>query len=150
MKEIIVAFKKLIADIGIDFEDNQIYISDLGCPHNPNSLPKDMMAVYSFWYKDECLKIGKVSVNSNNRFRYQHYRPLSSNSNLANSILSDRDMKDQPIDENNVGHWIKTNTRRVDIYLDKSLGIKTLNLLEAYLQCAYEPKYEGFNSQKTI
>ena len=40
------------------------------------------------------------------------------------------------------------NLDRIDILLEDSLGVFTLNLLEACLHYKYKPKYEGYNSQK--
>ncbi len=57
-------------------------------------------------------------------------------------------MKNYGLNEDNISDWIKNNTRRIDIFIDSELRISVLNLLEAYLQCKFKPKYEGFESQK--
>lgn len=54
----------------IEYINDNYGIEDLGCPHQPKSLPKDCCAVYIFIYKDKILKIGKVNKNSNARFHY--------------------------------------------------------------------------------
>ncbi|MEV6689536.1 hypothetical protein AB0N28_30125, partial [Streptomyces sp. NPDC051130] len=66
----------------------------------------------------------------------------------AASILLDKRMQEKGITENNVGDWIKSNCRRVDIILDSDLGIFTLELIEAALHYKYEPIYEGFAAQR--
>ena len=69
-------------------------------------------------------------------------------SNLAKSILSDVEMRDKGINEDNVGEWIKQNCRRIDIEIDADLGIFALEFIEAVLHYKYIPKYEGFSSQR--
>lgn len=106
------------------------------------------MGVYTFWYKEKFLKIGKAGPNSNARFLSQHYNPRSAQSTLAASILLDKGMQNEGITEGNVGDWIKNNCRRVDILLDADLGIFALELIEAALHYKYEPLYEGFATQR--
>ena len=123
-------------------------IIDRGVPHAPQMLKPGTMGVYTFLYKDKFLKIGKAGPNSNARFFSQHYLPTSSASNLSKSILNDAEMRTLGITEQSVGNWIKQNTRRIDIILDESLGIFTLELIEAALHFKYEPRYEGFKNQR--
>ena len=106
------------------------------------------MAVYTFNYKGNFLKIGKAGPKSKARFVSQHYNSKSAASTLAASILSDIDMKYQGITAENVGDWIKCNCRRIDILIPADMGIFTLELIEAALHYKYEPKYEGFDSQR--
>jgi hypothetical protein len=110
------------------------------------SLPEGKIAVYIFL--DEraapgaCLKAGRVSENSNARFRYQHYNPYSSKSNLAASLLNDPAVPAE-ITDANVGDWIKDNTLRINLLLPAAKGAAVLNLLEAFVQARLNPKYEG-------
>ena len=106
------------------------------------------MGVYTFWYNDVALKIGKAGSKSNARFLSQHYAPHSAKSTLAASILVDKEMQNLDITEANVGDWIKQYCRRIDILLDADLEIFTLELIEAALHYKYEPKYEGFLAQR--
>lgn len=128
--------------------EDRLKIIDHGCPHLPSGLINGMMGIYIFEHNGVCLKIGKAGEKSDARFRSQHYLPKSSQSNLAKSILNDPEMKNYGLNESNISDWIKNNTRRIDIFIDSKLGIPVLNLLEAYLQCKFKPKYEGFESQK--
>jgi hypothetical protein len=57
-------------------------------------------------------------------------------------------MRGMGITEENVGEWIKSNCRRIDIEIDADLGAFTLELVEAILHYKYTPKYEGFDSQR--
>lgn len=123
-------------------------IIDRGLPHKPKSLPIGMMGVYAFWYNDRFLKIGKAGSKSGPRFLSQHYNPKSAQSTLAASILRDPDMLQFGVTEENVGVWIKENCRRIDILVNVELGIFTLGLIEAVLHYKYEPKYEGFATQR--
>lgn len=123
-------------------------IIDRGMPHKPGALKRGKTGVYTFLYQDEFLKIGKAGPNSYARFSSQHYHPDSAMSNLAKSILEDERMQGLGITRDNVGDWIKRNTRRIDIILDESLGIFALELIEAALHFRYEPRYEGFKNQR--
>ena len=128
--------------------DSHYEIIDRGLPHTPHTLKRGKMGIYTFLYGDEFLKIGKAGPNSNARFFSQHYLPSSAQSNLSKSILEDDRMQGQGITKDNVGDWLKQNTRRIDILLDASLGIFTLELIEAALHYRYEPRYEGFKNQR--
>lgn len=145
-------FYETIIDIfnalGNPIDCSQITIIDRHVPHTPCSLPKGKMGIYSFYYNGDFLKIGKVGPKSNARFLSQHYNPNSSKSNLARSILNDNKMAKLNLTEQNISEWIKNNCQRVDIILDESLGIFTLELIEAVLHYKYKPLYEGFSSQK--
>jgi hypothetical protein len=145
-------FEKIIHDVscvlGKPIDKNKFRVIDRGLPHKPKTLPNGMMGIYIFWYKGKFLKIGKAGPNSNARFFSQHYNPRSARSTLAASILRDRHMGDQVIDENNVGFWIKNNCNRIDILIDSDLGIFALILIEAALHYKYEPIYEGFATQR--
>lgn len=145
-------FDKIICEVssvlGKPLDKTKYEIVDRGIPHQPRSLPTGMMGVYTFWYKGEFLKIGKAGPSSNARFLSQHYNPRSAQSTLAALVLSDVRMQDKGIHENNVGEWIKNNCRRIDILLDSSLGIFTLELIESVLHYKYEPIYEGFAAQR--
>lgn len=123
-------------------------IIDRGMPHTPGSLKRGTMGVYTFLYKGEFLKIGKAGPHSNARFESQHYIPRSSNSNLSKSILKDPEMQALGLTESNVGEWIRKNTRRIDVLIDSSHGIFTLELIEAALHYRFEPRYEGYNNQR--
>lgn len=147
----IVEFQKIIQNVSAAAGrkiDSGYEIIDRGIPHTPHTLKRGTMGIYTFLYKDEFLKIGKAGPNSNARFFSQHYNPVSAKSNLAKSILEDGRMSGLGITEENVGEWIHQNTRRIDILLDASLGIFTLELIEAALHFRYEPRYEGFQTQR--
>ncbi len=128
---------------------SRIKIMDRGNPHvAPKKLPEGKMAVYAFIYNDIFLKIGKVGAKSNARYTSQHYHPDSASSTLAKSVLEDKTMQSLGLTKDNVGEWIKTNCRRIDIEIDCDLGIFTLDLIESMLHYKYTPKYEGFTSQR--
>jgi len=136
---------------GVNVNANQIEICDWGCPHSPEPLPKGKMAVYTFFYAGTCLKVGKAGPNSNARYNSQHYLPGKSKSNLSDSILADevflRHLHDH-VDVNTIGDWLKRKTRRINMLFDETLGPFVLNFAEAFLQVCFEPKYEGFKSQR--
>lgn len=148
MKTIIKDFLKAAQLADTNISESQIYIQDLGCPHEPQVLPEGTMAIYIFQLNGRFLKIGKAGPNSGPRFRSHPYNPNSSQSNLAKSILNDPNMKHYNLNTENIKDWIRNNIARVDIILDESLGIFVLNFLEAFLHCKLKPKYEGFDSQR--
>lgn len=129
-------------------EDLEIKISKK--PHKPCKLPEGKMAVYAFFYKGICLKVGKAGPKSNARFCSHHYGKNRSKSNLANSILNDndRDSIGIKLGKERIGKWIQNNLDRVDFLLCANKPIATLNLLEVYFQLHFEPRYEGFESQR--
>lgn len=145
-------FNKLIEEVsgilGRPIDREKYKVVDRGAPHKPQSLPNGMMGVYTFWYNGSFLKIGKAGPNSNARFYSQHYNPKSAQSTLAASILADKNMNIKGITEENIGEWIKNNCRRIDVLLDVSIGIFTLELVEAALHYKYEPTYEGYVTQR--
>ena len=135
------------AALGRELEDGW-EIADRGQPHAPKALPRGRMGVYAFLYNDEFLKIGKAGPRSNARFFSQHYQAQGAQSTLAKSLLADEAMARPGLTAENVGEWIRQNTRRIDILLDERLGVFALELIEAALHYRYEPRYEGFKSQR--
>jgi hypothetical protein len=134
--------------VGVQLGENQLQFFDRGCPHHPTGLPQGKMGIYIFEYNKDFLKIGKVGHRSGPRFLSQHYNPRSSRSNLAKSILNDNEMARLNLNEMTVGPWIRQNIHRYDVLLDASLGVFVLNLFEAFLQCRFHPKYEGYEEQR--
>ena len=139
--------QNVTALLGKPLDESKYEIIDRGAPHKPEGLPKGKMGIYTFWYGGHFLKIGKVGPKSDARFRSHHYG-FNAQSTLAKSIISDNEMRVLGITESNVGEWIKKNCRRIDVLLDTSAGIFTLELVEGILHYVYEPKYEGFTSQR--
>lgn len=141
---------QVTSQIGKPITSQNYKIVDRGMPHNPENLPSGKMAVYIFVFENQMVKVGRVGAKSNARFKVQHYNPNSSKSNLAKSILQDENMKKYGLGIDNVGEWIKTNTRRIDIILDIELGVFALELIEAALHYKYEPVYEGYKAQREL
>ena len=123
-------------------------IIDRGVPHKPGGLKPGKMGVYTFILNDEFLKIGIVGANSNARFLSQHYNPKSAQSTLAASLLTDPAMERFNLTEENVGAWIKENCRRVDILIDANISIFARDLIEKAFHYRFEPRYEGFKTQR--
>lgn len=150
--DIVKDFENVISGVtrvlGKQINEEKYQIIDRGMPHQPKSLPKGMMGIYTFWYEGKPLKIGKAGPKSNARFLSHHYNPKAANSTLAKSILSDKNFSYQEIDENNIGDWIKSNCVRIDIIINSDTGIFTLELIEAALHYKYQPIFEGFTSQR--
>jgi hypothetical protein len=99
------------------------------------------MAVYVFCTQTDCLKVGKAGPNSEARFTSQHYNPNSSPSNLSKSIFQNNFING--LTENDVGNWIRQNTERHHFYISTGCNRKILSLLEIFIQCRLNPKYEA-------
>ena len=57
--------------------------------HKPLALQKGKIAVYTFYYKGQFLKIGQANSNSGARYQSHHYHIKSGVSTLANSLIKD-------------------------------------------------------------
>lgn len=147
-------FIRIAQSAGATVVADDIVVSELPIPHKPGNLPKGKMAAYVFLLGDRCLKVGKVGPKSNARFLTQHYVPRSSRSNLANSILNQKDRikrdlvasdraEIDDLDDSTISAWIKAHTTRLDFFLDAKQPASVLNLLEAFLQCRLNPLFEG-------
>jgi hypothetical protein len=110
--------------------------------HIPLALPNNKMAIYTFVYNDEFLKIGQANVNSKARYQSHHYYTRSGRSTLANSLIDDSSMNSL-VNTNNVNQWIKKNCERFDVIIDSKYGKYTLNFIEGLLHYKYNPRYEG-------
>jgi len=149
-QNLLADFKQVARLAGVTITEQDITIEKLLAPHlPPNKLPAGKIAVYVFTYNNECLKVGKVGPRSEARYTSQHYNPRSSNSNLAKSILKNKkDFGSSELTEISVGDWIKRNTDRLNFLVDARVGDPLLTLLEAFLQCKWRPRFEGFSSQR--
>ena len=147
---VIADFRQAASLAGIDLSPEMITVEVNRPPHAPpGSLPAGKMAVYIFQWGNQCLKIGKVGPKSQARYTSQHYSPKSCNSNLAKSILKDKNSLGLiELTEDTVGGWIKRHTDRVNILIDEAVGTPVLSLLESFLQCRLKPRFEGFESQR--
>jgi len=145
-ERLIQDFIKIMQISGNEYSRDFFKIEELPAPHvPPTKIPEGNVAVYTFFWEDQCLKVGKVGPNSNARYTSQHYNPKSSISNLSKSILSNGlDFGMPQLREDNVGKWIKENIDRVNVILDMQEDWSfILNFFEAYLQLRLKPKFEG-------
>ena len=143
-------FVKAAALAGARLHSNDIKAEVLPAPHMaPKSLTPGLMAVYVFTKGSIVLKVGKVGPNSNARYTSQHYNASSAPSTLAATLIkSGSQIGALELTIDSAGHWIKTNTTRVNFTLSASHGVAVLSFLEAFLQCRLKPIFEGFASQK--
>ena len=136
-------FAKVASLAGAAFQLDQVEIQIVRRPHRARALPPGKIGVYSFFWGERALKVGKVGQNSGPRFTYQHYTG-SAPSTLAGSILSNPGKVGAVgINRETVRHWIETNTDRIDILLPASVGSAVLSLLEAFLHVRWSPAFEG-------
>ena len=92
---------------------------------------------------DKWLKVGQVSKNSNQRYKYDHYK-TDKGSTLVRSLINDPE--NCSLSESNVGDWIKNNCDRYDVWIDSSRFSNpkiVLNFVEGLLQYNLNPRYEG-------
>lgn len=148
MQNTLKNFLQALSLTGIHLNMDDLILNDLGFPHKSRELPDGMMAVYTFQYQGQYLKIGKAGARSQARFRHQHYSAKGASSTLARSLLNDSDFLQYKLHEDCIESWIKQNVRRQDILLQADKGPFVLNFMEAFLHCTYQPKYEGFVSQR--
>lgn len=133
-----------------NIQRDKIKVFDRKKPHKIEVIPNNYMIVYIFKYNNYYLKIGKAyGKNRNKRPNNYHYRPNSSPSNLAKSIINDPKRKEYYgiFATENIKDWMLENLQRIDIWIDESLGVWTLNLIEVALQYEYRPRYEGRKDQ---
>jgi hypothetical protein len=150
IKELVDRCIEVATLAGIKLSCNDIAIEKLSAPHiPPKFIPEGKMAIYIFMFGPTCLKVGKAGPRSKARFTNHHYSPGSSNSNLAKSLLKNRNQMGLPhLDKNTVKLWIRENTSRIHFLVDESVGMPILNLFESFLQCRLNPRFEGYESQK--
>ena len=114
----------------------------------PSTLPADLVAVYMFKFGDDFLKIGKAGPKSVARYCSQHYG-LHAPSTLARSLIKHQASLNLPyLDKSNISDWICQNTKRINVLFPAAYGPAALALLESFLHCRLNPKFEGFDSQK--
>jgi len=145
IKKLLEDFTHIAKLAGIDISLDDITIEILQAPHqSPTSLPKGKIGIYIFKEGENYLKVGKVGPKSNARYTSHHYNPKSAKSNLAASLLSDKETVEcYTLTQDNIGAWIKENTTRINLLMDETLGSCTLSLLESFLHCRLDPKFEG-------
>lgn len=156
-KQIIARIQNLIVDVD-KIAGKQFHLSDnSGKPlfeikHQPKegnhslSLKNGYMAIYTFALGNEWLKVGQVSKNSNQRYKYDHYK-TDKGSTLARSLINDPDMVSKhSLDKSAIGDWIKKHCDRYDVWIDSrrfSNPKIVLNFVEGLLQYNLNPRYEG-------
>ena len=143
MNNSIVIFKKIVDSNNRKYNIKKYSIKILYAPHEPNKKPKNKFAIYAFVHNGKFLKIGKCGPKSYARFNYQHYNPKSTNSNLAKSILLDKNNYSKyKINKTNIAKWIKNNCTRIEVIFDDRVKDNYITYLESLLILELEPKYE--------
>jgi len=130
---------------GTQMSEAEFELKDMGVPHSPpTTLPKGKMAVYIFLYGEKCLKVGKVGTKSKPRYTHHHYGVGRAKSTLANSIVKNPEwIGMEKMEKEEVGAWLKNQTRRINILLDGGHDHEILNFVEAFYILRLKPVYEG-------
>jgi hypothetical protein len=139
------------------FSADQVVLEHVPPPHAKRSLRKGMCAVYVFSLTPShgatcaagprrVLKVGRVGINSDARFRSQHYGPGRSGSNLARSITSTPEewtsLGISRMDDRTVEDWLRTHTCRDHIFIPAGYEAQA-KALETYLHHRLNPLFEG-------
>lgn len=137
---------------GHEVDPASITFDAWAAPHTPKDLPLGKSAVYVFSLRGDAsapagrnriIKVGKVGPNSNNRFRYQHYKSGSARSTLAGAIENNMllwGFVDYPGANTNTGAWLRDSTDRNNFYFsDHSIT----GMFEVYAKASFGPVYEG-------
>ncbi len=149
--EIKTAFQQAAALAGVPIPLSEIEVQFSTAPHTPpTSLPTGKFAVYVFMFGNRCLKVGKAGPKSAARFCSHHYGANRAPSTLVKSLLKNQEaIGVSGFDDTNVGAWICQHTVRVNFLIPSKYGVFALSLLEAFVQCRLQPKFEGFASQNS-
>lgn len=128
-------------NIKFDKSDYQIDVSE-EYSHNSRSLPLGMRAVFLFITADEkCLGVYRANKNSNAAFQSHPYGINRSAGNLSKSLYGD---PNSPQYHNeNVGEWIKANTKRIDIIYNGEYSDYFSQYLKYKLQEEFKPIYKA-------
>lgn len=136
-------FVRISAVIGYEIDLDRIVIEVSPAPHKRGPLRAHHMGIYSFWWRLEALKVGLASPNNNARFRYHHYSPGTSGSNLALSLSRCFEEFAQSEEAVNYRSWIETEVDRIDFQMPAEWGQPIGRLMEAYLHARWRPRFEG-------
>jgi hypothetical protein len=115
-------FCAIITSLGYNLAVNAIRVEPLAAPLNRPRLPEGKMAVYMFFYKGKCLKVGMAGAKRKNRYTYQHYRFNGANSCLAKRICQDKSYK-RFVHSESVGEWIMQNTCRINLLMKEKIRL---------------------------
>src|SRR5258708_11039160 len=111
-------------------QDELLY-EQLLAPHSPPRLPQGFGAVYAFALSTSAgesapcgagcvVKVGRVGVGNEKRFRYSHYRPDGPPSTLARSLVAYPIMWPwlgiDPLDNDTVKQWMLSNLDRLHMF----------------------------------
>ena len=152
--ELLAAFHEAAKLARLRLSLSDVRFEFLPAPHKrPSRLPAGLQAVYAFFLGEACLKVGKAGPKTQARFVSQHYG-MNAPSTLAKSLLAHRDRaaallpaerrsEIAALNEQSVDTWIERNTSRAHVFLPTSVGAFPLSLLEAFLQCRFQPIFEG-------
>lgn len=136
-------FIQIAAIAGYDLSIGELYVEVNPAPHKRTGLRPCFMAVYSFWRDKEALKVGLASPNDDARFRYHHYSPGTSPSNLARTLkyrFAELGLSAPPLQYR---QWIERETGRIDFIMPAGWGPPLAKLFEAYLHARWRPRFEG-------
>ena len=150
LPRLIQSFRQCADLAGVVLSLEALTVELLDAPHRPPpGVPNGKLAIYLFFYGGKCLKIGKAGANSHKRYSSHHYNAGSSSSNLAKALIGARqEMGIEHVLAAEIGKWIRANVSRINVLMDASYGVTVQNLLESFLQCALNPRFEGRESQR--
>ncbi len=101
-------------------------------PHSrPKKRKEGNSSITLFFYGEALLYVGYAGKKSNARYLSHYYNPNSSPSNLAKKLLEGRLFAEGfSFDEKNVGSWIQSKCRRVDLLFPSSFSPQSLQKIK--------------------
>lgn len=148
-------FSRAADQAGLEGWPCRIRHEALPAPHSKPQLPPGDAVVYVFAFSEDAghaapcgpgtvLKVGKATRNE--RFRYMHYKPGSSRSNLAKSLLAYPILWPwlgiQQLTTDSVDEWIRTHLDRTHFF-DPAGNPQVLATLEVYIRARVGSVFEG-------
>ncbi|MGQ0558869.1 MAG: hypothetical protein ACT4OE_04685 [Sphingosinicella sp.] len=143
LKEATHRFCQAASLAGASITDRHIRLEFAPAPHRPPaSLPAGYMAVYAFFYRGHCLKVGKAGPNSGPRYTTHHYFQTAPGT-LAKSLLAWEAAHHSIGCKSDPKAWMTSSLGRANFLIPANLGPAALNFLEAFMQLELRPSFEG-------
>ncbi len=133
--------------LGNPIDMSKMKVVDRGQPHRWEALPEGHYGIFIFLWGDNVLKIGHAEWNRRMWFGYQQYSSKLVSRTLASALMKDKNMKCYHLESETLSRWMMESLRRIDILIDESVGLLTVELIDKALNYRYSPRYENTGLQ---
>ncbi len=133
--------------LGKPIDTAKVEVVDRGQPHRWEDLPQDQYGIFIFLLDNEVLKIGHAEWNRRLWFGYQQYSSKMVSRTLASALMKDESMQCYHLESETLSRWMMESLRRIDVLLDESVGLLTVELIDKALNYRYSPRYENTGLQ---